>query len=218
LTAHDRAVVQWAIRAAGAEHLAEREIDQLSDGERQRVMIARALAQEPDILLLDEPTAFLDLPGRVELMGLLLRLAREHHLAVVFSTHDLELALRAADTLWVLMNGTLHADGPEDLIFSGQLASVFASENIRFDPEQRTFRLLRNARGRAEVQGEGLAAILAIATLEREGFLCGDSSAGPRLLVQLGAQTEWRATYQQHEAAGKSFRELAEFTRSLKGI
>ena len=90
-------VVSWAIDAVGARHLAERDFSRLSDGERQRVMIARALAQEPSLLVLDEPTAFLDVPSRVELMGLLRQLTRNSSIAVLMSTHDLELALRTAD-------------------------------------------------------------------------------------------------------------------------
>jgi len=74
LSAHDREVVDWAIGAVGARALAARDFRELSDGERQRVMVARALAQEPSVLVLDEPTAFLDVPARVELMGLLRQL------------------------------------------------------------------------------------------------------------------------------------------------
>ena len=105
MTARDHEVVSWAIESIGAAHLATRDTTSLSDGERQRFMIARALAQEPSILLLDEPTAFLDVPSRVELMGLLRRLAREEQLAIVVSTHDLELALRMADTIWLVSRG-----------------------------------------------------------------------------------------------------------------
>ena len=105
LTDRDRVAVNWAIDAVGARHLADRDFSRLSDGERQRVMIARALAQEPVLLVLDEPTAFLDVPSRVELMGLLRQLTRERPLAVVVSTHDLELALRTADVIWLVMPG-----------------------------------------------------------------------------------------------------------------
>jgi iron complex transport system ATP-binding protein len=122
----DREVVRWAIAVVGAEHLAARDYRTLSDGEQQRIMVARALAQEPLLLLLDEPTAFLDVPSRVELMGLLRRLARDQHLAVVVSTHDLDLALSSADTVWLIMpDGRLRTGTPEDLVADGRVEEAF---------------------------------------------------------------------------------------------
>src|SRR5690606_33133218 len=88
LDARDHDVVDWALDVVGASHLADRDVARVSDGERQRVMIARALAQEPVLLMLDEPTAFLDVSARVELMALLRRLTRAGTLAVLVTTHD----------------------------------------------------------------------------------------------------------------------------------
>ena len=112
-TAKDADAVTWAIEAVGVTHLIERDFQRLSDGERQRVMVARALAQEPDVLILDEPTAFLDVQSRIELLGLLRGLTRTRSLAVVMSTHELELALRIADCVWlVLPDGTFVSGAP----------------------------------------------------------------------------------------------------------
>ena len=86
-------------------NLAQRHVNTLSDGERQKVMIARALAQEPAVMLLDEPTAFLDLPRRVEIMHILRQLARDTQRAILLSTHDLDLALRNADKIWLMPKG-----------------------------------------------------------------------------------------------------------------
>lgn len=140
LGAADQAAIDWAINAVSARHLMERDFSTLSDGERQRVMIARALAQEPSLLVLDEPTAFLDIGARVELWGLLRQLASRRQLAVVISTHDLEHALRVADTLCLVSgDGAMTIDSPAEVISSGALAATFSSPNIRFDPRERTF-------------------------------------------------------------------------------
>ncbi|MBO9343739.1 MAG: ABC transporter ATP-binding protein, partial [Roseiflexus sp.] len=120
LTPHDEAIVRQALEAVNAVNLAGRLVHELSDGERQRVMVARALAQEPLVVVLDEPTAFLDLPRRVEIMRLLRRLAHETQRAMILSTHDLDLALRSADLLWLMApGGGVHAGAPEDLVLGG---------------------------------------------------------------------------------------------------
>jgi iron complex transport system ATP-binding protein len=171
LTEHDHGIVDWAIDASGARRLVNRDFSRLSDGERQRVMVARALAQEPLLLMLDEPTAFLDVPARVELMGLLRQLTRDASIAVIVSTHDLELALRTADVVWlVLPGGELMTGAPEDVVVSGGIAQAFEGRRIRFHAEERSFRWLTGDRGSATVQGEGLPAAMARAVLEREGY------------------------------------------------
>ncbi len=132
----DLEVVERMLRLVGAAHLASRDVAALSDGERQRLMIARALAQEPGLLILDEPTAYLDLPGRVEVMGLLARLARAGS-AVLISTHDLDLALRTAGRVWLLGHGgELRAGTPGELLGAGAFQQAFASEELaRYLPE-----------------------------------------------------------------------------------
>ncbi len=132
----DRRAVGRALAAVGASHLADREAAELSDGERQRLMIARALAQEPKVLVLDEPTAYLDLPGRVEVMDLLAGLARAGS-AVVVSTHDLDLALRAATRVWLLdRGGELRCGTPAGLLSAGAFQTAFASDELaRYLPD-----------------------------------------------------------------------------------
>jgi iron complex transport system ATP-binding protein len=206
--------VEWAIDAVGARHLAERDFSRLSDGERQRVMIARALAQEPGVLLLDEPTAFLDVPSRVELMALLRRLARENALAVVVSTHDLELVLRAADTVWLIMpGGAIVTGAPEDVVLSGAMAQAFEGREMRFDAEERTFRWLTGARGAATVRGHGLRAAMTKAVLEREGYaVCSDPSQDDAVVVH-ACERGWRAVADGCDWQGADFASLAAFLR-----
>ncbi|MCU0649859.1 MAG: ABC transporter ATP-binding protein [Gemmatimonadaceae bacterium] len=171
LTDEDRARVDHALRLAAATDVAPRPIGDLSDGERQRLLLARALAQSDQLLLLDELTAFLDLPRRVDVMRVLRQLARESGCAVVLSTHDLDLALRTADRLWLLpRGGPLQVGAPEDLVLSGAFRDAFAADGIEFDAHDGAFRL-PDARVRAvSLEGEGLALRWTARALERAGF------------------------------------------------
>lgn len=171
LSTHDKAVIEWAVEAVEATALAPRLISTLSDGERQKMMIARALAQEPAVMLLDEPTAFLDLPRRVELMRLLRHLAEHTGRVILISTHDLELALRSAHRLWLMDGNGIIRDGtPEDLILNGAFQATFDSSGVAFDPETGMFKLHQQTRGDVSVHGEGLAHFWTRHALEREGF------------------------------------------------
>lgn len=216
LNARDREVVAWALDAVGAAHLADRDFARISDGERQRIMVARALAQEPVLLMLDEPTAFLDVPARVELMGLLRRLTRENDLAVVVATHDLELALRTADIVWLLTpGGNVITGAPEDVMLSGAIAQAFEGRRIRFHPEERSFRWLTGERGQATVRGEGLRAEMVKAVLEREGYSTS-TNGGPSPVTVTVDDAGWTASElgEPMPFTGKTFRELAAWLRA----
>ncbi|WP_232666210.1 ABC transporter ATP-binding protein [Pseudonocardia sp. TRM90224] len=171
LHARDVAVVEGAIESVGAEHLAARRVGELSDGERQRVLVARALAQEPSVLLLDEPSAFLDVSARVGLLGLLRRLAREQGMCVVVSTHDLELALRLADHLWLVdRGGVLHTGTPESLVADGAVAAVFDTTGLAFNAVTGTFALEADRSSTVEVLATEPAAALITRAFAREGW------------------------------------------------
>jgi iron complex transport system ATP-binding protein len=126
LTARDRMVIEDSLRATGALSLSDRRFSELSDGEKQRVMIARALAQEPSILILDEPTTHLDAKGRVEIMLLLRKLSRNKKIAIIASTHDVELAIRLCDKLIVCNEGIVKVyDVPEQLVEEGGVEELY---------------------------------------------------------------------------------------------
>lgn len=216
-----RRVVDWAMDAVGIAYAADRDFSRLSDGERQRVMIARALAQEPVLLILDEPTAFLDVPSRVELMALLRQLTRggppsplrgfgaASSLAVIIATHDLELALRTADVVWLMMpGGEVVTGAPEDIVLSGGIARAFEGRQIRFHAEDRSFRLLTGNRGVAAVSGSGIRAAMAAAVLEREGYAVERGGVDPDMLVEI-EEHGWRAG----TATGSDFASLAAHLR-----
>ncbi|MXZ03350.1 MAG: ABC transporter ATP-binding protein [Chloroflexi bacterium] len=221
LTRNDHKIIQWAIGATRSHDLAARDISELSDGERQRVMIARALAQQPTVTLLDEPTAFLDLPTRVEITGLLKRLTRETGLAVLMSTHDLDLALRSADTLWLITpEGRVEHGAPEDLILRETLQSTFSSSELIFDSEIGGFMPLTPAIGNALLIADGLSGMWMRRALEREGFRVFDSRAGEDIDVEIVANdsdedSPWRLKMGNEEHHCSDIGSLVSRLRSL---
>ncbi|MDR0799638.1 MAG: ABC transporter ATP-binding protein [Dysgonamonadaceae bacterium] len=134
LTKTDKQIVAEALEQTGIESLAGRSFQNLSDGERQKCMIAKVLAQQTPIILLDEPTAFLDFPSKVEIMQLLYHLTHQAGRTIFLSTHDLELAIQMADTLWLMDPKKGIATGsPQTLMNDGSLENLFLSKGIRFD-------------------------------------------------------------------------------------
>ncbi len=129
----DVKAVDEAIALVGIEPLRHRLATTLSDGERQKVMIAKALAQQTPVILLDEPTAFLDFPSKVEVLLLLRRLAHQMGKTIFLSTHDLELALQTADELWLMNKEYLEIGTPATLAANGALSRFFSGPGITFD-------------------------------------------------------------------------------------
>lgn len=137
----DVIIVNKSIKAVGISALSDRYVHQLSDGERQKMMIAKALAQESPIIILDEPTAHLDLVNRVEISKLLCELAHKKNKAILMATHELDLAIQTADRIWLLDTDKVHVGAPEDLIINNDLQSIFAKMSIDFDHLSGTFRI-----------------------------------------------------------------------------
>ncbi|MFO7939741.1 MAG: ABC transporter ATP-binding protein [Bacteroidales bacterium] len=139
LEKRDKQATLRAIAQVGMSHMARNNLTEISDGERQRIMVARTLAQDTPFILLDEPTAFLDLPNRYEIIHLLHELAREQNKTILFSTHDLSIALQEADKIWLLNREELHEGAPEDLILNNSFEQVFRSKFLTFDRRRGDF-------------------------------------------------------------------------------
>ncbi|MDR1887120.1 MAG: ABC transporter ATP-binding protein, partial [Prevotellaceae bacterium] len=133
LSAGDEAIVCDAMKTTGISHLANSNINEISDGELQRVMIARTLAQNTPVIVLDEPTAFLDLPNKFEIMLLLRNLAWRQKKTIVLSTHDFDIALRLADILWIMTPEGIKQGAPEDFALGRGFEDIFAESEISFD-------------------------------------------------------------------------------------
>lgn len=172
LSDQDERIIHDAMDDTGVLSFADRKIHRLSDGERQRVMLARALAQDTPVIFLDEPTAHLDLTGRIELMHLLRHLAHQNGKAVLLTTHDLDLALHSADKLWLVHPTAGFCQGtPEDLILNGAFEKVFVKNGFRFDKTTGSFQFHEPQQGEAIfLTGQGEAVFWTKRALIREGF------------------------------------------------
>ncbi|MBQ6694984.1 MAG: ABC transporter ATP-binding protein [Bacteroidaceae bacterium] len=130
---HDDDIVERAMEQVNISHLAHRRIDALSDGERQKAMIAKALTQETPVMILDEPTAFLDFGSRVELFRLLQKSAHHDGKAVLVSTHDIELALQLADKLWLIHQRCLYSGSVDELVDNGIFLKFIEADGIHYN-------------------------------------------------------------------------------------
>ncbi len=221
----DRVAVQRSLAHANAIQLAARPVHELSDGERQRILLARALAQATPLLVLDEITAFLDLPHRLEVMRLLGELVQKGDRTVLLSTHDLESAIRTADRIWLLPgDGSLRDGAPEDLILSGDIHRAFARFGVRFDAESGHFDWEVTWRGCVELHGEGLMRKWTARALARLGIGLNEGGREARHNVasgQLGTircpDSKGRATWElEHSGQVERFSTLLQLTRFLR--
>ncbi len=130
-----------AIEMVQLSHKKDSPINELSDGEKQRAMIAKALAQDTALIFLDEPTAHLDLPNRVDIILLLRKLAKKTNKAIVLSTHELDLAIQASDQLWLMNENGIECGKPKSLVAKGLIQKTFANNAVEFNAELGNFRL-----------------------------------------------------------------------------
>lgn len=142
LSEEDSRIVSDSLRMVGIDHLADRMVGTLSDGERQKMMTAKALAQQTDIIYLDEPTAFLDYGSKVDLLQMLGRLCHDNNKSILLSTHDLELALQIADELWVMTPRGITSGTTRQLADDGTLSAFINGGGVQFDPTTLTIRVV----------------------------------------------------------------------------
>ncbi|MBN2166212.1 MAG: ABC transporter ATP-binding protein [Marinilabiliaceae bacterium] len=168
---NDHHIVSESLKLVGIFNLKNNFLHNLSDGELQKVMIAKAMAQNTPVIILDEPTAFLDLPSRIEIMRLLRNLAKEKNKGILLSTHDLDLALQMADRIWLLdKNKQLTAGTPEDLVLNNQFRHFFEKEGVLFDNESGAFKMHQNNIKSIRLIGKGIEYKWVKRALNRNGY------------------------------------------------
>ena len=139
LSTKDREIINTSIEQVNLVDKRDAYLNEISDGERQRAIIAKALTQDTSLVLLDEPTAHLDLPNKVEIMLLLRKLSLNTHKTFILSTHELDLIMQTADTIWLIHANGIVVDTPKDLMQSGKLQEIFGSKFFYFDKQDKGF-------------------------------------------------------------------------------
>lgn len=214
-TAADSMAVTAALEATGISGLEERSIDSISDGEKQRTLIARSLAQDTGLLVMDEPTAFLDLPSRYGIVSLLRRLTREKGKCVIYSTHDLDTAINEADRIWLMTGDGVSEGAPEDLMLTGSLARAFESPLLSFSVNDGTFSFVRGRQNTIALEGRGKAAKLTTRALARCGYTIDPDAPSLISICEKGPVTEWKVTDGTGE---RYYRSLYDLVTGLQDI
>lgn len=207
----DYALIDQAVEQTHIGHLRGKKMYELSDGQAQMVMIARALVQDGDLILLDEPTAHLDLNNRVEIMNLLRKLARETGKAILVATHELDLALQTADTIWLAgLNKAIRTGVPEDLVLDGSIDAVFQFKG--FDLKTGKVFHQANKNSSYAIRGEGHAVLWTKNALERNGYSVEDTSTSIINVLSSGNKIEWELLLNQKK---QHFQKLEDLLKAL---
>jgi iron complex transport system ATP-binding protein len=151
----DHEIIMDSIEKTGMIDLFNRNISELSDGERQRAMVARVLSQDTEIMIMDEPTAFLDIRSKYEIVHLMHELTRQRGKTIIFSTHDLNIAISQSDKIWLALDEKLNEGAPEDLMIAGSFENLFDSAIVGFCSKDGSFSFRGNERGNIFIKGNG---------------------------------------------------------------
>lgn len=166
-------------------------ISELSDGERQKTMIARILAQDTGIMIMDEPTAFLDVAGKYEIFHLMNMLSAEKDKTIIFSTHDLQLAINQADKIWLILDSELIEGAPEDLVIAGAFDHLFNSRAVLFNSEDGTYSYQNELKGRIFIEGSGKARHWTEKAINRAGFTITNERTNPFIILPSAENQSW---------------------------
>ena len=206
----DHVIIKEAIKKTGLAHFENRFVSELSDGERQRTMIARVLAQDTDIMIMDEPTAFLDISGKCEIINLMRQLTAGGK-TIIFSTHDFNIAINQADKIWLIQENNLTEGAPEDLLLGGAFDHLFDQAVVGFNPDDGSFSFRTERYGKIFIEGEGAKKHWTAKALDRAGFSITDLKMFPYIKIQ-SDKNKW-VLFTENSA--ESFRTLYDLINRL---
>ncbi len=203
-------IVRDALNKTSIGAFSGKYISELSDGERQKAMIARVVAQDTDIMLMDEPTAFLDIRSKYEVMHLLHELSHSHGKTIIFTTHDLDFAIRHSDRIWLILDDGIKEGAPEDLMIEGLFEHLFDSDIIKFNSADGTYSF-NNAPGDSIfIEGEERMLKWTEKAIIRTGFSV--SKVRKSSLIEITSEKRWILTFR---GIRKEYSSLYELTRDM---
>jgi len=215
LRPQDRQKIEWAIGITKIEHLTDQLLMSLSDGQLQKVMIARALTQDGQLMILDEPTAHLDLPNRVEIMLLLQDLAIKTGKAILVASHELDLSLQTAHKLWIAdCNQPIIEGVPEDLVLQGKLSGLFPSPHYELDLESGKVKITHPGRKQVQLSGAGPRLFWTRHALERAGYEVVEYVTEDQVKV-VAETNQWRISQRLEILEAKSIGSMLKSLDSL---
>lgn len=209
----DKEIISWAMQVTETEAFEPKFITELSDGEKQKIMIARALVQDTPIILLDEPTAHLDFANKVMIFMLLKKLSEENQKTIIFSTHDLELALQLASKIWLIPSKSqkLIVGSPEDLVLSGRFEDIFDSQKVNFDSSKGNFRVNAKKTNKIKLIAQGKYFFWTENALARIGFELDNTA--PTQIIFDSANYVWNYESKQEKQSFESIEKLIDFLK-----
>ncbi len=183
-------------------------LSEMSDGERQKVMIARVLSQDAGLMILDEPSAFLDAGSRYEILNILHRLSEDRGKTIIYSTHDLQMALTQSDKIWLITEGKFVEGAPEDLMLGGSLSVLFESPEVQFNPVDGTFSVKRKNRGYVNIKGQGQSRHWTCKAIERAGYTVTGEMDYPLIKLPDSSDDMWHFISENRSVAFSSLYDL----------
>jgi len=210
----DHEVILDAIEKTSMSSFSGKFISELSDGERQKAMIARILAQDTGIMVMDEPTAFLDVAGKYEIFHLMHTLSRNNNKTIIFSTHDLQMAISQSDKIWLILDNKLIEGAPEDIMLSGAFDHLFNSSTVKFNSEDGTFSSTKDTSGNIFIEGEGSKRYWTEKAINRAGFKVSKEKRIPYIIIPSESDYSWQLVT---ETGIHRFITVYELIASLRG-
>jgi iron complex transport system ATP-binding protein len=213
---NDFSICEAAIAQTGIQQFVHKQFHQLSDGEKQRVLFAMALAQDTPFMLFDEPAAFLDIPARNHIYSHMYRLAKTNSKSVIFTTHDIRQAIRICDVLWVFTPDGIIAGMPEELGINGVFDHIFPEDNLIFEQNIMDFTPSEKKHSLpVDVKGTGTVFDWSLAILKRLGYSPGCNITAPISVIVDENGKQWHIRSEKINACFFSCTEFAEQMKNL---